>query len=137
MKETRGWWTLAVVVVLVVVAAAACSADPDSAVDVVSPEEAYDVLSENSAAIVLDIRTPEEFAENRIEGAVNIDFYAADFEDRIAALDRDANYVMYCRSGNRSGQARPVFETLGFADVADVDGGIVAWHEAGLPVESG
>ena len=82
--------------------------------------------------VVLDIRTPEEFAEGRIDGAVNIDFYAPDFGDRLAELDPDARYVMYCRSDNRTGQTMPMLEELGFADVAEVDGGVLAWAEAGL-----
>jgi phage shock protein E len=84
--------------------------------------------------VVLDIRTPEEFAEGHIDGAVNIDFYAADFGDRLAELDPEARYVLYCRSDNRTGQTMPMLEELGFADVAEVDGGVVAWAEAGLPL---
>lgn len=82
--------------------------------------------------MVLDIRTPEEFAEGHIDGAVNIDFYAPDFGDRLAELDPDARYVLYCRSDNRSGQTMPVLEELGFGDVAEIDGGVVAWAESGL-----
>jgi phage shock protein E len=65
--------------------------------------------------VVLDIRTPEEFAEGHIDGSVNIDFYAPDFGDRLAELDPDARYVLYCRSDNRSGQTMPALEELGFA----------------------
>ncbi len=82
--------------------------------------------------LVLDIRTPEEFAEGHIDGALNIDFYAPDFGDRLAELDPDARYVMYCRSDNRTGQTMPMLEELGFADVAEVDGGVLAWAEVGL-----
>lgn len=82
--------------------------------------------------MVLDIRTPEEFAEGHIDGAVNIDFYAPDFGDRLAELDPDDRYVLYCRSDNRSGQTMPALEELGFGDVAEIDGGVVAWAEAGL-----
>lgn len=84
--------------------------------------------------VVLDIRTPEEFAEGHLEGAVNIDFYAPDFAQQLAELDPETDYVLYCRSDNRSGQAMPVLEDLGFASVAEVDGGILAWEQAGLPV---
>lgn len=87
--------------------------------------------------VLLDIRTPEEFAEGRIEGSVNIDFYAADFERRIGELDRATPYVVYCRSDNRTGQAMELFRELGFEEVHEIDGGIVSWVEAGLPVVSG
>jgi rhodanese-related sulfurtransferase len=87
--------------------------------------------------VVLDVRTPEEFAEGHLEGAVLVDFYAADFAEQLAALDTDVPYLVYCRSGNRSGQALGVMEQLGFASAVDVDGGIVAWTGAGLPVTTG
>ena len=87
--------------------------------------------------VVLDVRTPEEFAEGHLEGAVLVDFYAADFAEQLAALDTDVPYLVYCRSGNRSGQALGVMEQLGFTSAADVDGGIVAWAGAGLPVTTG
>jgi rhodanese-related sulfurtransferase len=64
-----------------------------------------------------------------------IDFYAADFGDEIAKLDRDGQYVIYCRSGNRSGQTAVLMQSLGFTNVADVNGGILAWQGAGLDVE--
>jgi rhodanese-related sulfurtransferase len=85
--------------------------------------------------MVLDVRTPEEFEEGHLAGATLLDFYAPDFADRLAELDPDRPYLLYCRSGNRSGQARQMMIDLGFTDVADVDGGIVAWTGAGLPVE--
>ncbi len=87
--------------------------------------------------VVLDVRTPEEFAEGHLEGAVLVDFYDADFAEQLAALDTEAPYLVYCRSGNRSGQALDVMEQLGFASAVDVDGGIVAWTDAGLPVTTG
>jgi len=87
--------------------------------------------------VVLDVRTPEEFAEGHLEGAVLVDFYAADFAEQLAALDTDVPYLVYCRSGNRSAQAMGVMEQLGFASAADIDGGIVAWSDAGLPVTTG
>jgi rhodanese-related sulfurtransferase len=84
--------------------------------------------------VVLDVRTPEEFAEGHLDGAVLVDFYATDFVDQLAALDTDVPYLVYCRSGNRSGETLGVMEQLGFSSVVDVDGGIVAWSGAGLPV---
>jgi phage shock protein E len=87
--------------------------------------------------VVLDVRTPEEFAEGHLAGAVLVDFYDADFAEQLAVLDTDVPYLVYCRSGNRSGQALGVMEQLGFTSAVDVDGGIVAWTGAGLPVTTG
>jgi rhodanese-related sulfurtransferase len=105
-------------------------------IETVDAVEAHAVVSE-AGTVVLDIRTPDEFADGRVEGAINIDFYAADFADRIAALDRDATYVVYCRSDSRSGQAMDLFRDLGFAAVHEIDGGILGWIQAGLPVVGG
>ena len=103
-----------------------------AAVVLASPEEAQ-ALIDTGEVKLLDVRTPEEFAEGHIAGAENIDFYAADFADQIGALDQGEKYVVYCRSGNRSGQATALMADKGFGSVTDVDGGIVAWETAGLP----
>jgi phage shock protein E len=104
-----------------------------SAVTLVSPTDAQ-TLIESGDVEVVDVRTPEEYAEGHIEGATLVDFYEPDFADRIAELDRGQEYVVYCRSGNRSSQATALMAEQGFAAVNDVDGGIVAWEAAGLPV---
>ncbi len=102
---------------------------------VVSPQEGAAIQQNHpDGLVILDVRTPDEFAAGHLDGATMIDFYSPDFADRLAALDRDVPYLLYCRSGNRSGQARQLMSDLGFADVADIDGGISAWAAAGLPV---
>lgn len=121
--------------------ACASASDSDTAVSsvstggirIVSPEDGAE-LQADTDVVVLDVRTPEEFAEGHLDGALMIDFYESDFADRIAELDPDASYLIYCRSGNRSGQTGAIMETLGFGDVANIDGGIVAWSDAGLPL---
>ncbi len=123
--------------VLAVAAAVSVGCGGDTAtarVETVPAATAAEILTGNGDAILLDIRTPGEFGTGHLEDAINIDFYADDFEQRIGALDRDLSYVVYCRSGNRSGAAMELFRELSFVDVVDVEGGIVAWSEAGLPV---
>lgn len=111
--------------------------DP-SGVEVVSPAQGFAILETTDPRLsVLDVRTPEEYAEAHLEGAMLLDFYAEDFEARVDQLDRSALYLLYCRSGNRSAQARALMARLGFEEVYDIDGGIVAWLDAGLPVVSG
>ena len=94
-------------------------------------------LATTEDVVILDIRTPEEFAEGHIEGSVNIDFYADDFATQIGALDRNVEYAVYCRSGNRSGQAMELFADLEFNAVHELGGGVVAWAEAGLALTEG
>jgi rhodanese-related sulfurtransferase len=107
-------------------------------ISTISVDDAASIVDNPPAnLVVLDVRTPEEFAEGHLDGATLVDFYDADFAEQLAALDRDVPYLVYCRSGNRSGQALQVMEQLGFSSAADVDGGIVAWTGAGLPVTAG
>ena len=84
--------------------------------------------------ITLDVRTPGEFAEGHIEGARLIDFQSGNFENEIAALDKNATYAVYCRSGNRSGQAVKVMQEAGFTNVFNMNGGVIDWTNAGLPL---
>jgi len=118
--------------------AAACSGSStrEAFSELIPPEDAVRVLDEaEDTLVLLDVRTPDEFSQARIAGAINIDFYEADFRDRLAELDRDATYVVYCRTGNRSATAVEMMQELGFDYIYEIDGGIVDWYEAGYPIE--
>lgn len=67
-----------------------------------------------SIAAVIDVRTPEETAAGYLEGALLFDIQGAEFESQLATLDKSANYVIYCRSGNRAGQAIENMKGKGF-----------------------
>lgn len=81
--------------------------------------------------VVIDVRTPEEYGAGYIAGARNIDFRGEGFVSELEKLDKKKPYALYCRTGNRSGQALALMREMGFTDVADLDGGIVAWESAG------
>jgi len=81
--------------------------------------------------VLLDIRTPEEYAEGHLPGAINLDFYAPDFASQLASLDKSKSYSLYCRSGSRSGEALHLMRQLEFTDVAELRGGILAWQSQG------
>jgi len=87
-----------------------------------------------AGVITLDVRTPGEFAEGYIQGARLIDFQSGNFENEIATLDKNATYAVYCRSGNRSGQAVKVMQDAGFTNVFNMNGGVIDWANAGLPL---
>jgi phage shock protein E len=87
-----------------------------------------------TGVVTLDVRTPGEFAEGHIEGAQLIDFQSGNFENEIASLDKNATYAVYCRSGNRSGQAVKVMHDAGFHNVYNLNGGVIDWANAGLPL---
>ncbi|MDY6912695.1 MAG: rhodanese-like domain-containing protein [Chloroflexota bacterium] len=88
---------------------------------------------ENSDFVILDVRTPEEFAAGHLEGAINIDFYGEAFKDHLNSLDKDKSYLIYCRTARRTGEALKIMETLDFAAVYNMLGGIVQWEAEGLP----
>lgn len=84
---------------------------------------------------VIDVRTPEEFADGSIAAdALNIDYYDEDFMTQMSTLPRDGEYAIYCRSGNRSGQALEAMQVMGFENVVELDGGIMTWASAGNDV---
>jgi rhodanese-related sulfurtransferase len=69
---------------------------------------------EDKDAILIDIRTPEELKETGVlsSNVINIDFYSEDYENTLQALDKNATYLIYCRSGNRSGQTLEIMKRL-------------------------
>lgn len=71
-------------------------------------------------SVILDVRTPDEYMSGHIKGAINIDFYAPDFQNQVDKLDKDKDYKVYCRSGNRSGQSVNLMKKLGFKNVENV-----------------
>ncbi len=98
-----------------------------SAVDV----ETFQTRMAEPDMVVLDVRTPEEYAAGHLAGAVNIDLESADFSERIDELDPKSSYDVYCRSDNRSGVAVEEMVDDGFVDVVHLDGGIVDWESVG------
>jgi len=87
--------------------------------------------------VLIDVRTPEEFASAHIDGAINIDIRSADFEEQIASLDQDAVYFIHCRSGKRSTRACNIMEERGFKYLHNLEGGILGWQKEGHPVVEG
>lgn len=92
-------------------------------------EEWVSQLNEDSNAVILDVRTDAEVAEGIIANAIHLDiFKGQEFIDAVEALDKDKNYYVYCRSGNRSGQACAIMEQLGFNNAYNLVGGILEWE---------
>lgn len=102
----------------------------------VSAQQTFDLINENmgnSDFIILDIRTLSEYEQAHIQNAVQIDFYSETFRQDLDRLDKNKTYLLYCRSGNRSGQAIPIMQELGFTSVYQLREGFNSWQEAGLP----
>lgn len=108
----------------------ACSGQQHTSLDAATFQDTI----EKDDALLVDVRTPQEFASGHIPGSVNIDWTGKNYEAEFAKLDRERPLLLYCAVGGRSDQAREYLEQKGYV-VKDLDGGIQAWKEAGMPVE--
>lgn len=114
--------------------ALAASSPTKSSVREATPQEAAQFIKSTPSAIVIDVRTPQEFAEGHIAGATSINVLADDFDKKIAALDRKTPLLIHCRSGGRSRRALAAMEKLHFEQVVHLTDGLNGWKAAGLPI---
>lgn len=84
-------------------------------------------LAQEDSAILVDVRTPEEYEAGHIPGAVNINMYDPEFYRRVEELDRSRPVYLYCRSGSRSSGAAALLTRIGFRSVFNLRRGIVGW----------
>jgi len=116
---------------------AAPSASNGSAIQNLSVPDAYALVQKNqgnSDFVILDVRTSAEFQQGHLAGAINIDFYSQDFQARTGQLDKNRQYLVYCRSGSRSAQASQIMVSQGFSHISNMLQGISEWIAAGYPV---
>ena len=85
-------------------------------------------------ALILDVRTADEFSKGHLENAINIDWYSAEFKNRISVFDKTKPVMVYCLSGGRSAEAANVLRNEGFKEVYEMNGGIMKWRAANLPL---
>jgi rhodanese-related sulfurtransferase len=95
-----------------------------------TPEEFHSLVLETDNAVVIDVRTNREYLQGRLFDAVNIDYLAYDFWDRIETLDTEKTYFVYCRSGRRSVRTCTLMHNGGFHKVFNLDGGLNLWEKA-------
>lgn len=95
---------------------------------------AFQTVTEKPDVVVVDVRTPAEYASGHLPNAVNIDVESPTFSSQIAKLDPNAEYAVYCRSGNRSQTAVAQMSDAGLTQTSELDGGILAWQAQGLPI---
>jgi rhodanese-related sulfurtransferase len=91
-------------------------------------------LKETKEAILIDVRTPDEYAQGHLANALSIDIYANDFKSRLSKLDKTKPVFVYCKAGSRSGSAVDIMEDLGFKEIYDLSGGIISWQKANKPI---
>ncbi|MDH5599016.1 MAG: rhodanese-like domain-containing protein [Cyclobacteriaceae bacterium] len=95
----------------------------------ISGNEFKQGMTENPNAVVLDVRSPQEFMSGCIEGAENVNIFNPGFFDTIESLDKTKAYYIYCRSGNRSAQACHIMGQMGFQELYNLDMGLFDWNE--------
>jgi len=103
----------------------------------VDARQAGELLSgpdKKNSPIIIDIRTSDEFREGHLKGARQIDFLEEGFAEKVRKLDRSRPYLIHCRSGGRSSRSLALWKKMKFKKVYHLDGGILAWEKAGLPV---
>lgn len=109
---------------------------PTQIIENITPQEASTLIQNNQNNpdfVIIDVRTSEELADGHIENAINIDYYSEAFRDELNNLDKNRTYLIYCRSGNRSGKALNIMEELNFREAYNMSGGIIEWKAEGLP----
>ncbi|MFT5602886.1 MAG: rhodanese-related sulfurtransferase [Flavobacteriales bacterium] len=84
-------------------------------------------IADHSDAQIIDIRTPGEFAEGNIAGAVNINYNSGDFTESMNKLDKTKPILIYCHSGGRSGKALKSLQTMDFGTILELEGGFSNW----------
>lgn len=109
-----------------------CSAQSDG-INVLSPKDFIKQAKDDTTAIILDVRTPDEYKEEHLAGARQLDFLNSEaFDAGIKLLDKSHTYYVYCRSGKRSHNACIKMKKQGFK-VFDMEGGILNWKKLGMP----
>lgn len=102
-------------------------------VDKLSVAAFSEEIAQTDSAVVIDVRTPSEYAAGHLPGALNINWNGDSFEEHASLLDKSAPVFVYCRSGGRSNSAAEKLREMGFSQVFDMQGGMLAWREASLP----
>jgi phage shock protein E len=146
MRPTRLWPRLIAAAALAVAAITGVGACTSSAPASSSSSPAtgqhvaasdFSTAMKTPGTVVLDVRTPAECASGHLPAGQNINIKGSDFANRIAGLDKNATYAVYCHSGDRSGLALEQMTAAGFTHVYDLAGGIGTWQNMGGPMATG
>ena len=87
----------------------------------------------NKSAIIIDVRTPEEFNKGHLRNSLNVNWFDENFDENLKIFNKDLPVFVYCLSGGRSSKANEKIQSLGFKNVYELDGGILEWRKNKLP----
>ena len=96
-----------------------------------------DPIEVTADTVIIDVRTADEYAGGHLDGALNIDVNGGTFEQQVDQLDRDLDYVVYCRSGNRAGTAVSIMQEMGFTSVVNAGSAQSASDATGIAIVTG
>jgi len=111
-----------------------CKGNSQSEIKVVSPEEMKSLIDMDDVQLI-DVRTAEEYSQERIAKSQNIDVRSPNFDEEITQLDKEKPVLVYCRSGKRSARCAKKLESAGFVKIYDLSGGIAKWKFKGFEIE--
>jgi rhodanese-related sulfurtransferase len=111
------------------------TAAPEKAIHRNVNADEFEKLSKEPDTVILDVRSPKEYAAGHIKNSVLIDFNGKDFDEKIKQLDKGKTYLVHCAVGGRSAKACTKMDNYDFPKVVNFEGGIKAWEKAGKPVE--
>lgn len=130
------WWMI--VIIFIPIAVTLWAGEQESKTDqvckTVDPATFMEEYTKRGG-LLLDVRTPGEFAEGYLAGAKNIDYYKDGFAEEMKAMPKDQAVFVYCRSGGRSARTMKMLEEAGFKVVFDMAGGVIRWQKEGRKLE--
>lgn len=109
---------------------AGCSSDKGAIMNKNAKD--FSAITQQSGVVTLDVRTPGEFSQGHIQGAMNIDVEASTFDSEITKLDKTKTYAVYCHSGRRSGIATQAMAKMGFKHLYNLQNGLSDWMSQGM-----
>ena len=115
-----------------IIALQSCAQKPTGYINVSS--DSLNTLLKDEHGILIDVRTPEEYAAGHIPGAININYNDPKFEDVLDTLNKELVYEVYCRSGGRSELSVETMSKMGFKNIYHLENGILEWEKKGLPI---
>ncbi len=106
----------------------------------ITTQDAFTLIQsneDNPDFVIIDVRTPQEFATGHIENAINLDYRSETFQEELNSLDKDKTYLVYCGVGSRSASALDIMGVLGFMEAYNMLGGIEQWQKDERPITGG
>lgn len=103
-------------------------------IKVINTDQALDMIQKDEGAVVFDVRRPGEYRESKIDGSINSNVLVEEeFTEYLEDLDKDATYIVLCRTYNRSKRAAEIMEKAGFKNIYRIIGGMEQWVKENKP----